>query len=244
MITARELASEVGASVSDVLDALNDMHELTLGPDSGVRDTAADAVRQRLRSHPHASAQGAAARKLASDEQLQLLRDRLAGSAASPPQPVIDLTPPERHQKAETKIRTWRPGHPPLQKMVQALADQIVRWSHVEHRPPGVIFGDEVAEAMRRAEDWERKRIAHGAFLSDDDIVNWIRAFPNEILRPEEVYELALAGLTPQTAQLRLWYGRINNGRLTLLQQIRRGDLSVEKAVADVSEHKRRRSGA
>jgi hypothetical protein len=242
MILVRELAAECGVSVSDVLTALTDINEFTLGADSSVRDIAADELRQRFRDHPRAGAPTAV--QSASDEQLQLLRDRLAGVVGAPPHPLIDLTPPPPRGKAERRERSWRPDNPPLNKLVKALADQIVHYSYVDRRPPGVIFADEVTDAKARAAEWMKKRIEHGAFLSDDDIVSWIKAFPNEVLQPDEVFPLVLAGLTSEDARLRLWYGRINTGRLTLLQQIRRGDLSLEKAAADITEFKRKQSGA
>ncbi|BBZ06857.1 hypothetical protein MDOR_10260 [Mycolicibacterium doricum] len=45
MITARELAAECEVPVSEVLTLLTDLRELTLTPDSGVRNEAADAER-------------------------------------------------------------------------------------------------------------------------------------------------------------------------------------------------------
>lgn len=78
-----------------------------------------------------------------------------------------------------------------------------------------------------------------GVLLSDDVIIAWITAFPDQLLRPQDVIRLAPAGLTPEGAKLRLWYGRINDARPTLLERIRWGDLSVEQAVGEIAEYTR-----
>ncbi|MGU3500893.1 hypothetical protein [Mycobacterium sp. C31M] len=243
MITARELADELGVPEDDVMTALHEMRELTLTPDSSVRDNIAEEIRERFREGRQIARPQADTVRLASDEQLERLRKKLGGTEATSPLPQIDLTPPPP-RIARQKPRNWRPGNPPLPKVVRALADQIVMHSDVLRRPPGVVFADELAEAQSRADGWMKQRIECGAFFTDDDIVRWIVAFPHEVLRPEEVFELSAAGLAAQDVQLRLWYGRINSGRLTLLQQIRRGDLSIGKAAADIAEFKRRQGAS
>lgn len=237
MITARELADECNVPVSTVLTALADIRELALGPDSGVRDDAADMVRARVRDRQSETSAGAPPAPSA-DEQLLALREKLSGSAGAP---LINLNAP-RSRTARKKPRGWRPGDDPLNPIVKALADQIVEYSRDWNRLPGVIFPDELAEARIRHEAWVRACIEHGTLLSDDAIVAWIRAFPRRVLQPETIVALAARGLTAESARLRLWYGRINNGRRQLLDQIQIGDITVEKALADIEKLKDRQA--
>lgn len=237
MITANELAAELSLPVGDVLTALTDMGEFTLGPDSRVRDAAADVVRQRLQDGPQPQmADDAKPGGLAADEQLRRLREKLSGTAESAR--TVDFSA-ARLCKTRPKERGWRPGDEPLEKVLRVLADQVVRASYVERRRPGVIFPDELALARSRRGEWAKECVERGVLLSDDEIIGWITAFPDQVLRPQDVIRLAAAGLTAEGAKLRLWYGRINEGRPTLLDRIRWGDLSVEQAVGEVAEYQR-----
>ncbi|BBY21300.1 hypothetical protein [Mycobacterium stomatepiae] len=242
MIAARELAADCGVDVGDVLTALAAMHELTLGPDSGVREHAANLIRERFREPKPRRTGNTPTPGLGPDEQLQRLRDKLASNTGHPSTPTVNfsVTPSRRPRK---KDRGWRPGDTPLPKVVKALADQIVEWNYAPKRPAGVIFAEELATARQRQTEWAKQCFEQGVLLSDEIIVGWVRAFPDMVLPPREVVRLAAAGLTPNGAKLRLWYGRCRDDRPMLLDQIRMGDISVEQAVADVMEYERGQGG-
>lgn len=241
MITANELAIELNASVDDVLTLLADIRELALTPDSGVRDEVADAVRGHF--HTQESVEGQ--RALAADAQLVGLRQKPSGAAPRPsPEtgPALDFHHPNRRKRRSTG-RGWRRGDDRLDPITKALADQIVAHSHVRYRQDGVIFPDELAEAQQRRTAWAKACIEKGALLTDHVILGWVLAFPDEILEPQKIVPLAAAGLTSDGAILRLWYGRINSGRPTLLQRIRSGDLTVTQAISDLSKYEQNLSG-
>ncbi|SHT79502.1 Uncharacterised protein [Mycobacteroides abscessus subsp. abscessus] len=237
MITARELADQCNVPVGTILIALADIRELALGPDSGVRDEAADLIRARIRDAQNEPSAGAPQARSA-DEQLHTLREKLSGTAGAP---LINLNA-RRSRTALKKLRGWRPGDDPLNPIVKALADQIVEYSRDWNRPPGVIFPDELTEARTRHEAWVRACIEQGTLLSDDAILAWITAFPRRVLQPDTIVTLAAQGLTAESAKLRLWYGRINNGRRQLLDQIQIGDITVENALADIEKFKGRQA--
>lgn len=123
-------------------------------------------------------------RRLASDEQLNRLREKLAGSASGRANSAstVNLSAP---REGKAKPRSWRAGNKPPHKVVKTLADQIVANSDVWNHPKDVIFGDEPQTAQFRHERWKNKRIERGAFVSDDTIVAWIRAFPRYVLPSE-----------------------------------------------------------
>jgi hypothetical protein len=234
MKTAREIADELDVPADDVMAVLEDINELTLTSDSPVRDVAADVVRKRIRENPPTASHAPAVTRLAADEQLHRLREKLAGSASGPADSAttVNLSPPRERRK---KPRSWRPGNKPLDKVVKALADQIVANSDVWNRPKDVIFGDVLQTAQFRPEMWKKKRIEHGAFVSDDTIVAWIRAFTRHVLPLELVFQLIAEGFTPEEALMKLWYGRINENRPTLMQLILSHQMSVQDAAAAIT---------
>lgn len=240
VITANELAAELDVSVDAVLTLLTDMRELVLRSDSGVRDEVADAVRQYFCSQEANPAHLVRA----SDIRFAQLREKLSDTTSQPTvetRPALDFRISDKRKRPQ-RGRGWRPGDDRINPVTKALADQIVRSSQVWHRPEGVIFPDELAEAQQRRTAWAKACIEHGALLSDDAIISWILAFPDQVLQPATIVPLAAAGLTGDGAVLRLWYGGLNAGRPTLFQRIGWGDLTVTEAVTQVAEYRRRRS--
>ncbi len=241
MITANELAIELNAPVDDILTLLADMRELALTPDSGVRDEVAEAVRRHFRTQECVNARPT----LGSDVQLAGLREKLSSTIPRPsPEtgPALDFPNPDRRKRRSTG-RGWRRGDDRLDPITKALADQIVERSHVRYRPEGVIFPDELAEAQQRRTAWAKACIEKGALLPHDVILGWVLAFPDEVLEPQKIVPLAAAGLTGDGAMLHLWYGKINDGRPTILQRIRWGDLTVAQAISDLSKYQQNLGG-
>ena len=245
MSTAIELAAECGVPVEDILTALMDMREFILGPDSEVRDLIADEIRRRIRTNTPTASDARHQDVLTSDAQLEALRVKLLpekGSDTSMAQ--IDLTPPAKQRtnrvekKNVTKKKGWRPGDAPLPTVLRALADQIVRLSFVESRPPGVVFPDELESARKRQKDWVETCFDSGLLLDDEVIANWITTFPERILIPKEILPIVAAGFTPGDVRLRLWYGRLNADRPTLLDQILLQDLQIQKALDQVARYR------
>lgn len=206
---------------------LQDIHEFALTPDSAVRDEAADIVRRRLRSQSDTIQNGA-------DESSY----PETGTA-----PTVSLVSFDKRRDGRRDGKRKTKKSDVLDKSLRFLAEQQISFNGGRTRKSEFFDQDEldIAKGLRAA--WVEESFNCGTPLEDGDIFEWLEAFPHEVLSPRDILPLICAGLKPNDVKLRLWYGRENPGRPTILQRIVCGDMSAATAAAEIFEFRSRTAG-
>lgn len=220
LITVRELAAELGVDGHDVLLVLQDIRELALSVDSPVRSEAAEIVRNRLLNQSGSTGDGTEGRPVGDTSMT----------------PTISLTPLSRPRTRRFDGKRNVKRSEVTDRSLRYLAEQIIKFDRRRSSNLDVFYPDEFEIANERRAAWVEQSLNFGLPLEDNDIYEWLVAFPNEVLSPREVLPLMVAGLKPSDVKVRLWYGRENPGRPTLFQQIVCGDISIPAAAEAVSK--------
>ncbi|MGN7780197.1 hypothetical protein ACTJJE_11840 [Mycolicibacterium sp. 22603] len=249
VLSVRDLAYELRCTPGEVLTQLAVMHILALGADSRVRDEDAEAVRQALRKRSGTPL--SETDETATDAQLRALREKLGGSASNQSSPTastneISFSEDLRRvrakhagRKSKSKNKHWYPDNEPLTPLVATIADRVVPvYQRSTRKPPGMIYNSELETINRVHMDWVRARVVSGCLMEDDEIISWLKKFPDQPLDPDTVIALAQEGITPWDAALRLWYGKINENRPTVFDRICFKDITVRQAKAEIEQYK------
>jgi hypothetical protein len=101
-----------------------------------------------------------------------------------------------------------------------------------------MIYYDELQQIKRIHKQWAQACFEGNHLMSDNQIIGWLRAFPDQDLEPSEVVAIAREGITATDAALHLWYGRTSPSLPTLFDRICCGDITVEAAARQVERYK------
>jgi len=130
-----------------------------------------------------------------------------------PPRPA--LTPPLKRERHKGTVAP----------LTQFMLDEYV----LPRRPPrllGAPFVDEFREAECRAREW----VSH--WFDDKTARAWLRWHPN--LPARTAAALRQAGVTPEQAAMRVWYGKVNDESPTLADRVKSGELTAEESAEEV----------
>lgn len=94
----------------------------------------------------------------------------------------------------------------------------------------------ELAQARQLSAAWAQAQLS-GLSCSEAEVIAWIRASGGR--HPDLVAQLVRNGVTLHEATTSLWYGRVRDGRPTLLERVIGGSLTTGDAISQVYEWRR-----
>lgn len=144
-------------------------------------------------------------------------------------QPRPPLVPPKRiRPRTDTSTsQRWRGGISPMTQLM--LDRKVLPRRTFSNR--GGPWTDEVRMARVLAQSWGE------CWFTLKQVKAWLDQHPH--IQPCVAADLQRNGLTPEEAATRLWYGKVNNGRPDLAERVGCGEITAERAAAELASHRR-----
>lgn len=209
-----ELAAEFGVTAKDVLVLLGGWNEFVKSASSTVEAPLARRLREHYATRPP-----------------RPITARDYGASAGPSRPAVSddngfdaALERARRQSRQTSPFNHMPG-----EIETALFRCVIDPTRTRR---GNYTPEERHRVQRLLQRWLETWL--------EDMAEWIRVSGGQ--HPDIAVKLCAAGLTPDDADLRIGFGRIDATRDTIIQRVIRGTLGIKDAVSQVKEYRRTES--